>query len=174
MRLSHWDRRFLGLAEYIAGWSKDPSTKVGCVITDSRHRIISVGFNGLPAGVKDKPERLNDREQKLLMVQHAEVNALNFASRDTSGCIAYTWPLPPCTQCAGALIQAGIERVVAPELTGTHDRWERHIELTKKMFAEAGVQVDLLPRPSSPREEGPGQPIIHGCGAGSNCGKRCG
>ena len=51
--LNHWDHRFLGLAQFIAGWSKDPSTQVGSVIADRMRRVVATGFNGLPSGVED-------------------------------------------------------------------------------------------------------------------------
>ena len=53
-----WDRRFLELAEQIAGWSKDPSRGVGAVIVSAARQIVATGFNGLPRGVDDLPERL--------------------------------------------------------------------------------------------------------------------
>ncbi len=67
-----WDRRFIELARHIAGWSKDPSTKVGCVIVNSDRTIASIGYNGLPRGVIDTPERLGLRDAKLAMTLHAE------------------------------------------------------------------------------------------------------
>ena len=78
--LDKWDMRFLALAEHVSEWSKDPSTQVGAVITHSRSkRVISLGFNGFPAGVEDTEERLEDRTTKYEMVVHAEQNALMFA-----------------------------------------------------------------------------------------------
>ena len=142
-RFDHWDRRFLGMAEHIAGWSRDPSTGVGCVIVDPRHRIVGVGFNGFPAGVNDSQERLNNRDVKLLITQHAERNALAFSTQDVAGCAAYTGPLPPCAQCAGALIQAGITRVVSCSPSESMDRWARDFSLAKEMYQEAGVRVDF-------------------------------
>ena len=63
-KLDKWDHRFLALAEHISHWSKDPSTKVGAVITHRSKRVVSMGFNGLPAGVEDTEERLTNREIK--------------------------------------------------------------------------------------------------------------
>ena len=42
-----WDKRFLELSRHVSNWSKDPSTKVGAIITDGI-KIVSMGFNGLP------------------------------------------------------------------------------------------------------------------------------
>ncbi len=66
-----WDERFLALAEHIAGWSKDPSTKVGAVITRPDRTISSIGYNGLPRYVIDGEERLNHRKTKYEMTVHA-------------------------------------------------------------------------------------------------------
>jgi len=133
----------LDLAKHIAGWSKDPSTKVGCIITDSRHRILSVGFNGFPAGVNDTKDRFLNRKTKLMLTQHAERNAIAFASCSLVDATTYTWPLPPCAQCAGALIQAGIKRVVSCEPHPAFTRWEEDIKLAMSMYRETGIVVDL-------------------------------
>ena len=104
--IDKWDRRFLELAKTVAGWSKDPSTKVGAVITIG-NRIVSLGYNGFAAGVDDSVERYQDRDFKYAAVLHAEENAMLFARGDIRGCIIYTWPMPPCSRCAAKLIQAG-------------------------------------------------------------------
>ena len=138
-----WDQRFLDLAQLVASWSLDPSTKVGAVIVDADRRIVSTGYNGFPQGVADLPERLHDRDIKLDMIVHAEVNAILFAKRDLRGCVLYTWPFQPCSRCAAIVIQTGIKKVVAPECNNS--RWTASFELSRKMFTEAGVEVQLIP-----------------------------
>ena len=59
-----WDVRFIELAKHISLWSKDPSTKVGCVVVGEDREIRSTGFNGFPRGIDDDDERLMDREKK--------------------------------------------------------------------------------------------------------------
>src|SRR3954463_7936064 len=112
-----WDEFFIGMAEYVATASKDPSTKVGCVIARPDRTVASVGYNGFPRGVIDSPSRLTHREIKYALVVHAEANAVLSAYERLDGCIAYVYPFPPCSSCAGVLIQAGIARVVAPTPT---------------------------------------------------------
>jgi len=142
---THWDRRFLELARFIAQWSKDPSTKVGAVIVDEQNAIVSVGFNGLPIGVEDTAERLTERDDKLRMVVHGERNAMIFAQRSLKGCKLYTWPFMPCAQCAGMVIQHGIYEVIAPEASPEiAERWAKDIELTEQMFEEANVQLSIV------------------------------
>ena len=111
---NHWDRRFLALAEHVAQWSKDPSTKTGAVIVDEDNRVISIGYNGLPRGVIDSAERLQNRELKYKTIVHCERNALLFARSSVKGCKLYTWPFMSCSVCAGMVINAGIVEVIAP------------------------------------------------------------
>lgn len=137
-----WDKRFLGLAEYIATWSKDPSTKVGAVIADSDNRLVSIGYNGFPKGVDDSIERLENREVKYKIVIHGERNALLFARRDLKDCKLYTWPFMPCSPCASMIIQSGISEVIAP--FSDNPRWILDFKLSETLFIEAGVELRLL------------------------------
>ena len=79
--MNKWDKRFLELAKQIASWSKDPSTQVGCVVVGPDREIRSTGFNGLPRGIEDSEDRLNNREIKYPMICHAEENAIMHAAR---------------------------------------------------------------------------------------------
>ena len=139
MPLNKWDKRFMALAEHIASWSRDPSTKVGAVIVDDKKRIVSVGFNGFPRGIADD-ERLNDKTEKYEHIIHAEINALTFAQRNLEGCTLYVWPLPPCARCATQIIQNGISRVVAP-LPSKDTTWLESLIRAAKMFDEAGIKL---------------------------------
>ena len=136
-----WDRRFIDLALHISGWSKDPSTKVGCVVVGEDREIRSTGFNGFPRGIEDSMERLEDRELKYPLICHAEENAIMHAARigiSLKDCTAYvTWP--PCTRCARSLIQAGVTEVVYPDNIEIPDRWVEDFERSSSMMEEAGV-----------------------------------
>lgn len=136
-----WDARFLDLARYIAQWSKDPSTQTGAVITRGR-QVVSVGYNGLAAGVYDLPERLNEREVKLKMIVHCERNAMLYAKQDLTGCTLYTWPFMSCAPCAAMVIQAGINRCVAPY--ADRPKWAEDFKLATDMFQEAGINLLLV------------------------------
>lgn len=137
-----WHRWFLGMAEYAASASKDPSTKVGSVVVDSKKRIVSVGYNGLPMGVKDTEERLHNRELKYKLIVHAERNALLFSNSSVENCTIYTWPFMPCSSCAALIIQSGISNVVS--LNSKNPRWLEEFELSKQLFKESGVDLYLL------------------------------
>ncbi len=141
--IDKWDHRFLALAEHISNWSKDPSTQVGAVITHTRSkRVVSMGFNGFPAGVEDTQERLDDRETKYELVVHAEQNALMFAGDRAEDGTLYVHPLPPCARCAVIIIQAGIVRVVCDQPDFEHERWGEQAKTADAMFREAGLGVD--------------------------------
>jgi len=142
MNMKKWDQRFLELAKLVGSWSKDPSTQVGAVIVDQKNRIVSVGYNGFPRGIKDNQEKLIDREEKYDIIVHAEANALSFANRSVEGCTIYTWPFQPCSRCAGLIIQSGVKRVVSVVHLG--DRWKKNFDLSAKLFSEAGVEMELL------------------------------
>jgi dCMP deaminase len=141
-RQEKWDGRFLALAQHIAQWSKDPSTKTGAVIVDPDFRVVSVGYNGLPRGVADTPERLENREVKYKIIVHCERNALLFAHGPVKGCTLYTWPFMSCSVCASMVIQAGIRRAVAP--SSDNPRWVEDFKLSRELFSEAGVELFLL------------------------------
>lgn len=143
---ARWDQDFLALARFWAlRKSKDPSTKVGSVIVAPDRSIVSMGYNGFPIGVADDPSRYADRDIKLSMTVHAEINAFNFASRSTAGCTLYTWPFMPCSTCAGSVINKGIKRVVAPPTPAAIEkRWGDNLKYALLQFEEAGVQLWLV------------------------------
>ena len=138
-----WDNRFLQLAEHISKWSKDPSTKVGCVVVGPDREIRSTGFNGFPRGIDDSEERLTNRDLKYPLICHAEENAIMHAARiglSLKDCTAYvTWP--PCTRCARSLIQAGISEVVIPSGLEIPDRWREDFELSMSLMRESGLNI---------------------------------
>ena len=137
-----WNKWFIGLAQYISTASKDPSTKVGAVIVDEDRRVVSLGYNGLPRGVVDSEDRLNNRDLKYKIVVHAERNALLFARESIKGCTIYTYPMMPCSVCASMIIQSGIKKVIAPK--SDNPRWIADMELSLQLFSEAGVAVELI------------------------------
>ena len=145
--MSKWSERFMHLAEHVATWSKDPSTQVGCVIVDKHNRVVSLGFNGFPRGIKDLANRYEDKETKYLFVAHAERNALDNAPLSVEGCTLYS-PLLPCNECAKSIIQKGITKVVSYE--PTEDRPYLRWDITKQMFLEAGVQLYLINKTVTP------------------------
>ena len=114
-----WDEYFMGIAMLSACRSKDPRTQVGACIVNDRNRIMSVGYNGLPAGCSDDAfpwasiaASKDPLDTKYPYVCHAELNAiLNAGGRCLEGCKIYV-ALFPCNECAKAIIQCGIKEVL--------------------------------------------------------------
>lgn len=135
-----WDLRFVELAKIVASWSKDPSTQTGAVLVDADRRILSVGFNGFPQGMPDRPEDYANREEKYSRIVHCEVNALIFAGKLPEGTTLYTWPFLSCDRCAVQMLQAGVFRFVAPKATPEQlERWGPAFERTKRYITECGA-----------------------------------
>lgn len=140
-----WDVRFMRLAHEVASWSKDPSTKVGCLLVKDK-KVVSLGYNGLPTGVEDSLERLQNRDLKYEMTVHAEVNAVTTAALhgvSTDGCTAYV-TFHPCSRCAAVLINAGIATVVVSAHDINCDRWLDSFRLASSLLNEAGIGHEIV------------------------------
>ncbi len=103
------------IAETVAIKSKDPSSKMGCVIVDENKRVVSLGFNGLPQGADESKLTLKERPMKYYFAIHSEMNAVIFARRDLTGCTIYN-KVATCENCLKYCLQAGIKRFVYEEL----------------------------------------------------------
>ena len=141
--MTDWNQRFIDLAHHVAGWSKDPSTKVGAVIVNDKKQVISMGYNGFPRGVHDCKERYNDRATKRQFVAHAERNALDNAYVDVDGATLYS-TLYPCSECAKGIIQRGIKRVVTSKQWYEQQAVRFNFNVSETMFKESDVEVLLL------------------------------
>lgn len=136
-----WDVRYLELARHISTWSSDPSRKVGAVAIGSKKQVLSQGFNGFCRGFDDSKERYANRELKLKFIVHAEANVIYNAAHsgvNLDGSTLYVWGCPICHECAKAIIQCGIRRVVMPSME-TPKSWVDSVAFGQELFAEAGV-----------------------------------
>lgn len=145
-----WHHRFYALADLVSTWSKDPSTQVGSVIIDTDTRaVLSLGYNGFPRGVEDRPEWYEDRAYKYPVVVHAEANAITSSMADLTGATLYCTHRP-CPGCAGLIIQSGITTVVCPPVDGSVKLMSEGPidlgELSEQMFEDAGVEMLEYPR----------------------------
>lgn len=142
-----WDIRFLGLAEEIANWSKDPSRKVGAIAVDAKHNILSMGYNGFPRNVDDAPVKYLNAETKARLVVHAEANLIYNATYSgvcLDGATLYVYGLPVCGECAKAIAQVGICRVVSPDDLNVPKKWACSTENSLSLFNEIGIQYDFI------------------------------
>lgn len=142
-RRLRWHHRFLELADSIARWSKDPSRGVGAIIVTPSRQIVATGYNGLPRGVEDRPDRL-ERPAKYDLVVHAEMNAIVQCARNgtpPSGCTLYS-TFSPCVHCTLAIIQCGIAAVVTRRVVGVGDaHWAESIAKSRSLLDEAKVPL---------------------------------
>ena len=163
----HWLEYFFEICEVVSKKSKDPSTKVGCVISNDCNSILSTGFNGFPIGVEDKIVNVSEdkikkssryeRPEKYYWISHAEENAIAFAARNgvsLNGATLYVNRMQPCTRCTRLLIQAGIKKVYVMQDVPdeTIQRWKEDNEIADKMLKEAGVEILIFKREKSKNE----------------------
>tara|TARA_R110002153_G_scaffold66396_6_gene177512 strand:- start:3459 stop:3896 length:438 start_codon:yes stop_codon:yes gene_type:complete len=142
-RQEKWDARFLEMAEMVSTWSKDQAHKVGAVIVDEERRVLSMGYNGFPRGVDDDWRRYHDKNTKRMLVVHAELNAI-LTARTAFGASTLYITSPPCCECAKAIIQAGIIRVVWSDDEHLSAHWAESCAAARTMFDEAGIDVEIL------------------------------
>ncbi|MGL5316930.1 MAG: deoxycytidylate deaminase [Peptostreptococcaceae bacterium] len=135
-----WDDTFMNMANLVALRSKDPKTKVGCIIVKDSV-VLGVGYNGMPRGCNDEefPWTKSDDmyNSKHSYVVHAEANAILNASGSVKDSSIYV-SLFPCNECAKLIIQSGIKEVVY------HDAWDEdkdEVKASKRMFKSAGVKL---------------------------------
>lgn len=146
-----WHKHFLSIAQKCAEMSKDPSTKVGATIVGPDLEIRTTGFNGFPRGIADTIERLNNREEKLKLVVHAEMNAIFNAVRSgicVKDCTLYLvainnegliWGGPPCTRCTVEIIQSGINKIISYPPRFIPNQWTADLRLSEQLLLEAKI-----------------------------------
>jgi dCMP deaminase len=142
--MNNWDIKFLELSDHISNWSKDKHTKVGAVIVNDSNRIVSTGYNGMPIGADDSILSRYSRENKYFYFEHAERNAIYSAADkgdSTRDSTIYINNLYPCADCARAIIQARIKRVVCSKPVFDHERWGKSWTVANELFVECGVEV---------------------------------
>ena len=154
--MNKWDKRFLELAEHFSTWSKDPSTKVGCVLGFPEEKeFTTYGFNGFAKGEPDDAELYLNREYKYENVMHAEINALAKLSEfGPDGYTLYT-NFPPCSDCANTIVRSQrVTRIVSYNLT--HHvltkspewltEWSEQLHKTWGILDKAGIPMELHTR----------------------------
>lgn len=156
-RLDSWDhflkekdwKRLLAMAYEKAKESRDPSTQNGALVVTPLGRIVAFGINQFPRGVKETPDRWQ-RPLKYRVIEHAERNAIyemarrGFNGEHSSSTILYmVCPWAACTDCARAIIQSGIKKLVTHKQAydKTPESWSEDIALALTMLKEANVEI---------------------------------
>ncbi len=120
--------------------SKDPRTKVACIILSQHpHVILSTGYNGMCRGIDDVWEQ----PMKDHMIVHAETNAVCNAARtgvSLENSIAVV-TLFPCVACTKVLAHSGVKRVVTRQPDFTDPKWGDQFRMSSDILYKAGVEV---------------------------------
>jgi dCMP deaminase len=139
-----WDNYFIRLAREASSRSSDESTQVGAIIERNK-KVLATGYNGFPSKVQEMKDRIISPE-KYNWVSHAESNAILMCAKEginISGSTIYVYPLAPCNECAKAIIQSGVEKVIA-RVPITNDNWTRANQIAEEMFLEAGIKFNKI------------------------------
>lgn len=109
---------------------------MGAVLARDKH-LVGLGYNGFPARFNDDG-RLEEKETKMLLMIHAERNAIKEAGPRTDGATLYTTKYP-CHDCAKEMILYGVRDFWSPNpITATG------LSLTTRaMLLEAGITHHL-------------------------------
>lgn len=88
--------------------SEDIHTQVGAALFDEEWRTVSTGFNGFSPGFLAKNDIFKDRELKSCLINHAEINAILYSSRQAHyACMVFS----PCIHCAKTIAASKIKSV---------------------------------------------------------------
>ncbi len=145
------DEYFLKIASVVAERSTCRRHHMGAIAVRDKH-ILSTGYNGAAAGLKDCLELgcLRDElgiksgtRQEICRAIHAEQNAIIQAALhgvSLEGATMYCTHTP-CVLCAKMMVNARIKRSVS---------FGKYIDDEFiQLFEEAGIEVDILDRPPS-------------------------
>ena len=148
--LPSYASRLMNVARDVAGLSPHPRTQAGCVIADITDRrklhVLGHGYNGFPDALVT-PEnyedlRMTSRKKVPHYTIHAEIRALLSMQERAEKMAAAIYPIPPCIECAKALVQAKIDTVIFPTFSvGDFDRWIESIAKGLIVFTMAGVDI---------------------------------
>lgn len=139
------DEEWLRAAYGVAGWSPDPSTQNGGILINADGIEIARCCNEFPLDVKYTPARW-ERPLKYSLIEHAERNLIySAARRGLSTCDSTMFvPWAACADCARAIIQAGVVRLVRHHdatVHGAGGNWDGSISIADAMLNEAGVEI---------------------------------
>jgi dCMP deaminase len=136
---------FIKMTNLVSESSDDGNRKVGCVIVKDGDTMVSYASNSIPNGVK----KLNSRKEKpnkYSWIGHAERNAICEAAKQgisTDGCEMYC-NYYPCSDCAISIIECGISKLYTEKPDFNHHKWGESWKRSKKMFNEAGVDIEFV------------------------------
>jgi len=108
-----WDKIWMQMAETISQRSHHSTFKVGAlIVTSDNTQVLSLGYNGNASGMSNVPQSEEPGQSGLL---HAEINALLKLDYNNPKDKVMYLTLSPCENCAMAIINSGIKKVVYKE-----------------------------------------------------------
>ena len=141
-----WDEYFMLQAMTAAFRSKDPVTKVGCVLVNNSNHQLSMGYNGFVAGIDEdqlpwgKDTSVGPEFQKYSYVIHAEANAILQTERSLMGARCYV-TLFPCNECAKLLASKKIGEIIY--YSNKHQD-KISTKISQKIFDLANIHYRIL------------------------------
>ncbi len=144
--MDKWDKRFMELAETVAGWSScyQENRHVGAVCVRDK-RILTTGYNGASGGIESCAERgeclrrknniASGTMQEICYAVHAEQNAIIQAAKlgvSLEGATMYVTH-QPCVICTRMILNSGIKKVIYKN--GYPD------EFAMQLFRQSNVEI---------------------------------
>jgi dCMP deaminase len=142
-----WKDRYLNLAKEISLWSKDPSTKVGCIAVGEFGQVLSQGYNGFPRNFPDTVSNYEDRTKKYNYIIHAEMNCIYHATYNgisLQNSTFFIYGLNVCHECAKGLCQVGVKHVISKDIATNNVRWKDSCNLATEIFFQQGVKYERV------------------------------
>lgn len=137
--------RYMGLAFWIASFSKDPDTQVGAVIVSPDNIPLGYGYNGPARSIRDTDIDWS-RPNKYKYIIHAEENALFHCGYSPKGATMYVTGIP-CEICMNHIVSRGISKVVYFPYRSKDDASffcsDEKMEITKEIARKATPIVTL-------------------------------
>ena len=136
----------MGKAYHMATQSPDKSSQNGAILvhreTDGEMSIVSKGYNHFYKGI---PPELDDRDEKLRRIEHAERDCIYDAAYkgvEVKGSILVC-PWQACSDCARAIIGSGVSAIIyhRQRYLLTDKRWIDQVNQSLGWLQAGGVHV---------------------------------
>lgn len=134
----------IDLATHVAANSPNRVRQVGAAILACDGGEAIVACNTFPKGVADLDWR-HEGDGRLVWMEHAERNAIFAAARQGRALAGATLATTffPCIDCARAIVQSGITRLLSPEPALEDPVWGQSFLRSRVILEEGGVEMIL-------------------------------
>lgn len=139
-------QKLLKIAYAKAQESTNPSTQNAAILVNDDGNVLLSAVNSFPNNVAETQERQVKPLRSKLSV-HAERNVIFNAARlgIKTDSLVMVCPWAACTDCAQAIIQAGIKTLVThKQALDRSNTWQEDIDFAFNMLREAGVEIIIF------------------------------